>query len=185
MIRSVLPGFLLLGALFGCACSLSADSPFGGQRRGCRRRSWRLWWQRRGVRCSASGASGGSGSGGAAGSAGAGATGGAAGVDAGGDVGVDTGVTDPGTEGDGDLPPISPPYADKNLDVRNVPHGTIYRFSMDSNEQHDLPGFERALHARCRSLHPQAVHGRHGGAIHRRSGRPGLHEPHACARSTI
>jgi iron(III)-enterobactin esterase len=155
MIRSFSLGLFLLGALFTCACSDDQSAPSGVGGRAASGGAGGSGGSPLDAAAGSAGASGSGGSSGAggtsgasgtsgaagsAGSAGAGATGGAAEMDARSDVGVDTGIIDPGTDGDGDLPPISPPYADKNLDVRNVPHGTVYRFTMDSNDSTIYPG---------------------------------------------
>jgi len=138
MTHSFSRGAPWLAVFFVCACSLSAEDSAPSASGGA----------------SGSGGAGGSGGstldgaasgtgGGSSGSAGSGGSGGSGGsaTDAGdGAAGADSGVTDPGTEGDGDLPPISPPYADKNLEVRNVPHGALYRFSMDSSTSKIYPG---------------------------------------------
>src|SRR5688572_2974480 len=152
MIRSFSLGLFLLGALFACACSDDQSAPSGAGGRAASgggggsggspldAAAGSAGATGSGGSSGAGGTGGAGGTSGAAGSAGAGATGGSSEMDARSDVGVDTGIIDPGTEGDGDLPPISPPYADKNLDVRNVPHGTVYRFTMDSNDSTIYPG---------------------------------------------
>jgi enterochelin esterase-like enzyme len=49
-------------------------------------------------------------------------------------------MLDPGSEDDGVLPEIAAPFRDQNLDVRDVPHGNVYRFSMSSNDSAIYPG---------------------------------------------
>ncbi len=138
----------LLGAVFGCACSDSEAPPPGAVSPGSGGSGGSMG---SGVdAASGKGGQGGTGatSGGSSGTTGAASTGaagsGGSETDAAADVALDatldTGVIDPGTEGDGDLPPIGPDSSDKNLDVRNVPHGTVYKFTMDSNASTIYPG---------------------------------------------
>jgi enterochelin esterase family protein len=56
-----------------------------------------------------------------------------------GDAGFDSGVSDPGTDGDGKSM-VGPQFMDKNLDVRDVPHGDVFTFMMDSADSTIYPG---------------------------------------------
>jgi iron(III)-enterobactin esterase len=89
------------------------------------------------------------------GSEGGGTEGGA--MDVAADVGIDSGVKDPGTEGDGDFT-NGPTFTNSpDFVMKNVPHGRIFNFTMNSVDSKIYTGMDSTLNAANQHAFTRAV----------------------------